>query len=151
MKNANRADAPPSRSAHFLAGMRAAIPVILGFIPVGIAYAIMARAAGLSVLQTTGMSLAVFAGASQMMAAGMYGQGAGLLAIIVATMILNLRHVIMGTCVINRMPPGHTGKKLLLSFGITFWAKSSSVWILLANKIKGKMLEKNHSTLLLLL
>lgn len=39
----------------------------------------------------------------------------------------------------------------LLSFGTTFWAKGSSVWILLASKIKGKMLEKNHSTLLLLL
>ena len=119
MKNGNRDRVRPPRSAHFFAGMRAAIPVILGFIPVGIAYAIMARQAGLSVLQTTGMSLAVFAGASQMMAAGMYGQGAGLLAIIVATMVLNLRHVIMGSCVVNRMPAGHTGKKLLLAFGIT--------------------------------
>jgi 4-azaleucine resistance transporter AzlC len=79
----------------------------------------MARQAGLSVLQTTGMSVAVFAGASQMMAIGMYEQGASLFAIILATFILNLRHVIMGTCIVNRMPQGHTGKKLLLSFGVT--------------------------------
>lgn len=115
-------DTTKSRSValtHFFAGMRAALPVILGFIPVGIAYAIMARQAGLSILQTTGMSVAVFAGASQMMAIGMYEQGAGLLAIILATFILNLRHVIMGTCIVNRMPTGHTAKKLLLSFGVT--------------------------------
>lgn len=37
-----------------------------------------------------------------------------------------------------RAPGGLGGQ--LLSFGATFWAKGSSVWILLANKIKGKML-----------
>ncbi|MFQ9704060.1 MAG: AzlC family ABC transporter permease [Enterocloster clostridioformis] len=63
------------KSLQYLSGMHAAIPVILGFVPVGIAYAIMARQAGFSVLQTCGMSLAVFAGASQMMAVGMYIQG----------------------------------------------------------------------------
>ena len=60
----------------FLRGMQSGVPVILGFIPVGIAYAIMARQAGFSVAQTCFMSLLVFAGASQMMAVGMYAQGA---------------------------------------------------------------------------
>ena len=46
------------KSLQYLSGMHAAIPVILGFVPVGIAYAIMARQAGFSVLQTCGMSLA---------------------------------------------------------------------------------------------
>ncbi|MBQ9832033.1 MAG: AzlC family ABC transporter permease [Methanocorpusculum sp.] len=51
-------------------------PVLLGFIPVGIAYAIMARQAGFDIFETCFMSVAVFAGASQMMAVGMYAQGA---------------------------------------------------------------------------
>ena len=59
--------------SQYLLGMCAAVPIILGFVPVGIAYAIMARQAGFTVSQTCGMSLAVFAGASQMMAVGMYG------------------------------------------------------------------------------
>ena len=83
----------------FLRGMRAGIPVILGFVPVGIAYAIMARQAGFSNVQTCLMSLSVFAGASQMMATGMYAQGASIFAMILATFILNLRHLIMSTCV----------------------------------------------------
>ncbi|MDO4749472.1 MAG: AzlC family ABC transporter permease, partial [Eubacteriales bacterium] len=103
----------------YLAGARAGIPVVLGFIPVGIAYAIMARQAGFSILQTCGMSAMVFAGASQMMAVGMTAQGAGIITIILATFILNLRHLIMSTCVINRMPEGHLKVKLLAAFGVT--------------------------------
>jgi len=103
----------------FLRGMRAGIPVILGFVPVGIAYAIMARQAGFSNVQTCLMSLSVFAGASQMMATGMYAQGASIFAMILATFILNLRHLIMSTCVINRMRDGGIGIRLLAAFGIT--------------------------------
>lgn len=55
--------------------MRAGLPVVLGYIPVGIAYAVMARQAGFSVAETCGMSLLVFAGAAEMMSVGMYAQG----------------------------------------------------------------------------
>ena len=108
-----------SGQKQFLAGVRAGIPVVLGFIPVGIAYAIMAREAGLGILQTSMLSLTVFAGASQMMAVGMYAQGAGVLAIVLATFIINLRHIIMSTCVFNRMQSGNIATRLSLSFGVT--------------------------------
>jgi 4-azaleucine resistance transporter AzlC len=106
-------------ASHYLSGMHAAIPVILGFVPVGIAYAIMARQAGFSVWQTCAMSLAVFAGASQMMAVGMYVQGASVFAMILATFILNLPHLIMSVCVVNRMRKDGTVIKLLAAFGVT--------------------------------
>jgi len=104
---------------HYLAGMKAAVPVILGFIPVGIAYAIMARQAGFTVLETCAMSAMVFAGASQMMAVGMTQQSAAILAIVLATFILNLRHLIMSTCVMNRMKDGGPAARLLAAFGVT--------------------------------
>lgn len=103
----------------FIRGMRAGIPVILGFVPVGIAYAIMAKQAGFTNLQTCLMSLSVFAGASQMMATGMFAQGASIFAMVLATFILNLRHLIMSTCVINRMKTGGIRIRLLAAFGIT--------------------------------
>ena len=108
-----------TKKQQFMAGLRAGIPIILGFIPVGIAYAIMARQAGFSILHTCQMSLMVFAGASEMMAAGMWGQGAGLTAIIVTTFILNLRHVIMSTCVFSRMDRQPLPLRLLAAFGVT--------------------------------
>ena len=65
-----------NRKKEYFDGVKAALPVILGFVPVGIAYAVMVHDAGFSALETVLMSLLVFAGASQMMAVGMYAQGA---------------------------------------------------------------------------
>lgn len=103
----------------YLMGVKAGAPVIFGFIPVGIAYAIMAQQAGFSISEIILMSVMVFAGASQMMASGMLMQGAGLIAVILATFILNLRHLIMSTCVFNKMVESSMAKRLLASFGVT--------------------------------
>lgn len=103
----------------YIKGVKAGVPVIFGFIPVAIAYAVMAKQAGISAGETVFMSMAVFAGAAQMMACGMYAQGAGTAAIVLATFILNLRHLIMSTCVINRMKTCRMAVRLLSSFGVT--------------------------------
>ena len=103
----------------YIAGLRAGSPVILGFVPVALAYAIMARQAGFTVAQTCGMSLLVFAGASEIMAVGMYAQGASLIAMILATFLLNLRHIIMSTCVFNRMESPHPAARLFSAFFVT--------------------------------
>lgn len=103
----------------YKAGAKSGVPIIFGFIPIGIAYAIMARHAGFSAPETVFMSIAVFAGASQMMAVGMYAHGAGIAAMIFTTFILNLRHLIMSTCIMNKMRSERTSAKLLAAFGVT--------------------------------
>ena len=103
----------------FIAGMRAGLPVLFGFIPVGIAYAVLAMQSGFDGVQTILMSVFVFAGASQMMAVGMYAQGAGIIAMIVTTFILNLRHLIMSTCVMNKMKAAPRRMRLFAAFGVT--------------------------------
>lgn len=99
--------------------MRAGLPVVFGFIPVGIAFAIAARQAGFTLLETQLMSLTVFAGASQMMAAKMWGEAAGVAAIVLATFIINIRHIIMSTCVMQRMKGAPLWARLLGAFGVT--------------------------------
>lgn len=108
-----------TKRTEYIAGLKSAVPVIFGFIPVGIAYALMARQAGFNVFETCLMSITVFAGASQMMAVGMYTQGAGILAIILATFLLNLRHFIMSTCVMNKMQEAPKPAKIAGAFGVT--------------------------------
>lgn len=103
----------------FLAGIHSGLPVIFGFIPIGMAYAIMAKQAGFTGFETVLMSVFVFAGASQMMVVGMYAQGASLLAMILTTLILNFRHVIMSTCIMKHLKEESILKKLLASFGVT--------------------------------
>lgn len=107
------------KAENYISGMKKAVPVIFGFIPVGIAYSVMATQAGLTPAETVWMSALVFAGASQIMAVGMLSAGAGIVTVVIATFIVNLRHLIMSTCVANRMKKTNTGLRLLSSFGIT--------------------------------
>lgn len=107
------------KTSDYLQGVKAGVPIILGIIPVGVAFAIMARQSGFSILETIMMSATVFAGASQMVSVNMYSQGADLLAIILATFVINLRHLIMSTCIMHKMKSDNVLMKALVSFGIT--------------------------------
>lgn len=108
-----------TKKEEWLAGTRSAVPIMLGYVPVGIAYGVMARQAGLNTWQTVLMSLTVYGGASEMMAAGMVAQGAAVLTIVLTTFILNLRHIIMSTCVFNQMQGGRLPVRMLAAFGVT--------------------------------
>ncbi len=83
-----------SASAEFWSGARDTIPVIVGAIPFGIIFGALAINAGLSVAATIGLSVFVFAGSSQFVAAGLVAQGAGVLVIVLATFVINLRHAL---------------------------------------------------------
>ena len=71
-------------------------PLYLGIVPFALAYAVTARAAGLSVLETCLMSVMVFAGASQFSAAGLFASGGSAFSIILTAFLLNVRHVLYG-------------------------------------------------------
>ena len=105
--------------SRYLEGARAALPIMLGYVPVGIAYGVLARQAGLSPLETSAMSLLVFAGASQFIAVGMLAAGAGALSIVATTLVVNLRHVLMSSTVARYIKPESLPLAALLSFELT--------------------------------
>jgi 4-azaleucine resistance transporter AzlC len=72
-----------------------ALPVILGYLPVGFAYGVLAANAGLSIMQTLAFSIFVYAGSSQLIAVGLIAQGIHPLSIVLTTLIVNLRHLLM--------------------------------------------------------
>ena len=80
--------------AQFGAGFRSMIPLWLGVVPFALAYAVTARGAGLSTLDTQLMSLLVFAGGAQFSAAGLFAVGAGAVSLVVTTFLINARHVL---------------------------------------------------------
>ncbi|APV44577.1 4-azaleucine resistance probable transporter AzlC [Dehalogenimonas formicexedens] len=80
-------------------GVKAALPIVLGYLPVGMAYGVLARAAGLSTLETGAMSLMVFAGASQFIAVGMLSAGIAAVPIIITTLAVNSRHLLMSSAI----------------------------------------------------
>ncbi len=79
----------------FRAGCRAALPVVLGYLPIAVAFGILARQAGLPPLMTVLMSVMVFAGSSQFIGVSMIAGGASCGVIIMTTFLVNLRHLLM--------------------------------------------------------
>jgi len=88
----------------FRSGFRAMTPLWLGVIPFGVAYAVLARGAGLSLLQTQGLSLLVFAGSAQVSAVGLFARGGSGLEIVFTTLLLNVRHALYGLSLGRRVP-----------------------------------------------
>ena len=79
-----------------VAGFRTCLPVAVGVGGYGIAFGVLARQAGLSVWEATLMSAVVLAGASQLIAVELWDAPLPVLAIVVTTLVVNLRYVLMG-------------------------------------------------------
>lgn len=94
--------APPSPQAppaavpgRFADGVRAALPIVLGYLPIGAAFGVLAATAGLPVWAVAAMSLFVYAGSAQFIGTGLWAQAAPLGVIWATTFLVNLRHLLL--------------------------------------------------------
>jgi 4-azaleucine resistance transporter AzlC len=90
--------------AGFRRGFLAMAPLWLGVVPFGLVYAVLARDAGLSLVETQALSVLVFAGSAQVSAVGLFGAGAAGAEIVSTTFLLNVRHVLYGLSLGRRIP-----------------------------------------------
>jgi 4-azaleucine resistance transporter AzlC len=79
-----------------LAGIRLSLPLGLSTFAYGIAFGVLSRQAGLTVAESMLMSSFVFAGASQFAVMGVWATPLPVATIILTTLIVNLRHLLMG-------------------------------------------------------
>jgi 4-azaleucine resistance transporter AzlC len=108
-----------SKTAEFKKGIRAGMPVAVGYFPIAIAFGALANQAQLSLLDGVLMSVLVYAGASQFVGVSLLLAGTGVLQIITTTFFLNLRHLIMSLAVNDQMRDFSPTWKRGLSFFIT--------------------------------
>ncbi|QTL97724.1 branched-chain amino acid ABC transporter permease [Iocasia frigidifontis] len=105
---------------NFVAGVRKGLTIAFGYIPIAIAFGILARSNGIPLHIIIAMSIIVYAGASQFVAVKLIALNAGLWGIVLATFILNLRHFLMSASVSQRInKKTATGLLAIISFGIT--------------------------------
>jgi 4-azaleucine resistance transporter AzlC len=78
------------------AGFRVCLPVAIGVAVYGVLFGLLARQKGLPLWGAQGMSLGVFAGASQLIALDLWGPNLPVASLVATTLIVNLRHVLMG-------------------------------------------------------
>ncbi|WP_342648821.1 AzlC family ABC transporter permease [Pseudomonas sp. REB1044] len=80
----------------FVQGSLAIVPLSLAVAPWGLLAGSMAIEADLSAWQGQGLSAIVFAGAAQLVAIGMLKSGAGVLSILLTTLLLTSQHLLYG-------------------------------------------------------
>ncbi|ATJ83680.1 AzlC family ABC transporter permease [Halomonas beimenensis] len=78
----------------WLTGLREAIPLLGGYVPVAISFGLIAVQAGFSAWEAVVISTLVYAGASQFLFVGMVAGGAPLWLVVAMTLLINLRHVV---------------------------------------------------------
>ena len=104
----------------FAYGLRTGTPIAQGYIPSALACGILCKTAGLTALEGLFMSLIVFAGASQFVALNLIMIGSAIPEIVLATAVLNMRHVMMSSSIARRLVPGIGAlKKSWICFELT--------------------------------
>lgn len=102
-------------------GIRLGLPVLIGYFSASVPFGLLAKAGGIPLLEAFLFSALVFAGASQFMAINLLQAGVAAGEIILATFLVNCRHLVMSTVLAARLREKGPGKPLtfLTAFGVT--------------------------------
>lgn len=129
----------PGKS-EFWIGVRDSVPLVVGVIPFGITCGIMALTAGLTSGEAILMSILVFAGAAQFIAITMLGAGVnGWSLIVFTTLLINLRHLLMGASLAPYMIRLPFFLQALLSFGMV-----DETYAMMIDRIQKKGYNENY-------
>ena len=121
----DRRAAVRERMQQFWKGVRAGIPIALGYVPIAMAFGLLAVESGLRLAESVWMSAVVFAAASQFVGVQMWAAGAAAAQIVLTTFLVNVRHLLMSASLAARLrargpDAGRPGPLLpVVAFGLT--------------------------------
>ncbi len=102
----------------FRFALRSTIPVLVGYLVIGVGFGLLIQQAGYSWWFALLMSLLVFAGAAQYLSVGFLTQGAGLAEVAGLTFLLNARHMVYGLSLLEKYKSAGVFKPYLV-FALT--------------------------------
>lgn len=117
----------PTTHQLFLRGAIDALPLVLAAAPVAVIFAVLALGNGFSAWATQGMSLFVFAGSAQFIAAGLAGSEASIGIIILTVAVVNLRHALYATHLMQQVHVVPQAARIPLAFVLTDEAFATTV------------------------
>jgi 4-azaleucine resistance transporter AzlC len=124
-----------SRKNEFLAGVKAELPILVGVIPFGMIYGVLALNAGIPRGAAQAMSAIVFAGSAQFITTQLVGGNAPGIIIVLTIGVINLRHALYSASVapyVKRLPSAWKG---LLAYLLTDEAYAVSILHYRQNKL----------------
>lgn len=102
----------------FLQIFKTTIPVLMGYVPLGAAFGLLATSMQIPLHYSILMSIVFYAGSGQFLALSLFGAGAGYVETFVSIFLLNLRHSFYGISIMNEYESVKKGKKYLI-FSLT--------------------------------
>lgn len=95
------------------------IPIVMGFIPIAMAFGILSKSAGITLFESLGFSMIVFAGASQFIALNLLIAGAAIGEIILTTFLVNFRHFLFAASLSPKLTKDMKKAVPFIAFGLT--------------------------------
>jgi 4-azaleucine resistance transporter AzlC len=108
-----------SRRDELLSGIKAELPILLGVIPFGMIYGVLALEAGIPPSAAQAMSAIIFAGSAQFISTQLYAAAAPALVIIATGCVVNLRHLLYSASVAPYLRALKPHWKWLLAYLLT--------------------------------
>ena len=106
------------RKKHLKAVFLDTVPVLTGYLFLGMGFGILLTESGYGVLWALAMSIFVFAGSGQYLAVSLLANSSGLLSAAIATLLVNARHLFYGISLLEKYK-GAGKKKPYLIFALT--------------------------------
>lgn len=98
--------APPAETAAgaFMRGVQVSLPINVAVFPFGVLFGAVAVQNGLTVVEATTMSAAIFAGASQLVGLELFGQNVAPALVVFAIFAVNFRHILYSAAMARIVP-----------------------------------------------
>jgi 4-azaleucine resistance transporter AzlC len=103
----------------FLGGARAGLPVVLGYLGIGLAAGVVERAAGMSYAEVLLISTVLYAGSAQFVVTSMLSLASPAAAIVLTVFFLNLRHLLLSAALAPALRHVPAWKNALLGLQLT--------------------------------
>ncbi len=107
---------PSSPRRAFWRGLRDGLPFVAVVAPFALLFGVVARDAGLDLLEIMSMSVIVIAGGSQFTALGLMGEGAPILVVVIAAMAVNLRMAMYSAALVTWLGQASVKQRLLMAY-----------------------------------
>ena len=133
-----------SSRKEFFFGVRAELPILIGVVPFGMIYGVLAIGAGLPPLAAQAMSAIVFAGSAQFLATGLYAAGVPGMVIVLTTGVVNLRHALYSASIAPYTRRLSLAWKGLLAYLLTDEAYAVAITHYLAGGTDAESIQYKH-------
>ncbi len=108
-----------SKSSEIFEGIKRGLPIVLGYLPLGFAFGVLAVKSGIPPLIVVMMSVLIYAGSGQFIAASMVGMNAPIITIAIANFLINLRYCLMVSSLLEYIKSLSFIKKIFFAAQIT--------------------------------